>query len=478
MAQLTDEIKQEIQAGYRRFLDTKSLRPRHGQKLMIAAIARTLGGITSDAEGTRTSDNHVCVVEAGTGTGKTVAYALAAIPVAKALGKRLVISTATVALQEQIVNRDLPDVQATTGLEFSFELAKGRGRYLCINKLDDKLAGSDQTVIALYPDEEVFATDADTIALYQGMLEAMGRGEWAGDRDHWSYSQLSDDAWRAVASDHRQCTGRRCDNVGHCPFFKARESLGRADVVVTNHDMVMADLALGGGAILPDPADTIYVFDEGHHLPDKALGHFAHHTRVDGTTRWLASLGRNLIQASVDVAGGETLMRMLEELPALLDDIQLYQVQVLPTVEALATFDTSRDQGSPRFRFDQGVVPDSLIALAAELAKLFFKAQAHCANLVGAVEELIDVAAHNDKPALEAVHGAIATAASRLEGNALLWRSYAATDSDLPRARWITCSISRAPLITRFAHRQSWPTKPWPRSFGLSVTAPWLPRPR
>jgi ATP-dependent DNA helicase DinG len=51
-------------------------------------------------------------------------------------------------------------------------------------------------------------------------------------------------------------------------------------VIVTNHDMVLADLALGGGAVLPDPRDTLYVFDEGHHLPDKAIGHFAHYTRL------------------------------------------------------------------------------------------------------------------------------------------------------------------------------------------------------
>ncbi len=476
MAQLTDEIKQEIQAGYRRFLETRSLRPRHGQKLMIAAIARTLGGIESDASGERTSQNHVCVVEAGTGTGKTVAYALAAIPVAKALGKRLVISTATVALQEQIVNRDLPDVQATTGLEFSFELAKGRGRYLCINKLDDKLAGSDQTVIPLYPDEEVFATDADTMALYQGMLEALSKGEWVGDRDHWSYSQLSDEAWRGVASDHRQCTGRRCDNVGHCPFFKARETLGRADVVVTNHDMVMADLSLGGGAILPEPKETIYIFDEGHHLPDKALGHFAHHTRIDSTTRWLASLGRNLLQASVDIEGGDTMLRMLEELPSKLDDIQIFQGQVLPLIETIAEFDTSRDQGSPRYRFDRGEVPQTLADLAVELGKQYFRAQAHCMSIVGCVEELMDVAAAADKPPLEAVHAAISTAAARLEGNALLWRSYAEKDNDLPRARWITMldqsgtldyEICSSPILAD----QTLSSQLWEQAYGAVVTS-------
>ena len=72
----------------------------------------------------------------GTGTGKTIAYAVAAIPVARALNKRLVVATATIALQEQFVNKDLPDIRRHTGLDFSFTRAKGRRRYVCLSKLD------------------------------------------------------------------------------------------------------------------------------------------------------------------------------------------------------------------------------------------------------------------------------------------------------------------------------------------------------
>ena len=68
----------------------------------------------------------------------------------------------------------------------------------------------------------------------------------------------------------------------------------KVDVIVTNHDMVLADLALGGGAVLPDPRETIYVFDEGHHLPDKAINHFAHFTRLRSTADWLGQVEKNL----------------------------------------------------------------------------------------------------------------------------------------------------------------------------------------
>src|SRR5690554_6702392 len=133
---LSDEIKNTIQSAYTRFLDSKGLKARYGQRLMIAEVAKTLGTIAVDEEGKRSGDPAVLAIEAGTGTGKTVAYSLAAIPIAKAAGKRLVVATATVALQEQIVDKDLPDIIKNSGLHLSYALARGRGRYLCLSKLD------------------------------------------------------------------------------------------------------------------------------------------------------------------------------------------------------------------------------------------------------------------------------------------------------------------------------------------------------
>src|SRR5690554_3213001 len=138
---LDEALKGEIQAAYRRVLETQGLTPRYGQRLMIAEIARTLAGIEADDAGKRLSDEHVCVLEAGTGTGKTLAYLLAALPVAKARGKRLVIATATVALQEQVLHQDLPALKAHSGIDFGYALAKGRGRYVCVARLDQTLEG-------------------------------------------------------------------------------------------------------------------------------------------------------------------------------------------------------------------------------------------------------------------------------------------------------------------------------------------------
>ncbi|MFC6673561.1 DEAD/DEAH box helicase [Marinobacterium aestuariivivens] len=291
---LTEALKQEIQQAYRDFLAAKGLKPRHGQRQMVAHIARVLGNIEADASAVRQSGPHVCLVEAGTGTGKTLAYLLATIPIARAAGKKLILSTATVALQEQLVMKDLPDISLHAQLPVKFSLAKGRGRYLCINKVE-RLLDSQESMgqMALYEDELAHKLDEASVELYRDLLNEFAAGRWDGDRDNLR-QELEESLWYPLTSDHLQCSNRRCANFSACPFYRARESLDQVEVVIANHDLVMADLALGGGAILPDPADSIYVFDEGHHLAAKAIGHFAYSMRVGASGRWLAGVGRQL----------------------------------------------------------------------------------------------------------------------------------------------------------------------------------------
>lgn len=268
---LTDDLKKAIQTAYTAWLDARGFKARRGQREMIAHVARTL---TADRP-------RLVVIEAGTGTGKTAAYCLAAIPVAQALGKTMVLSTATIALQEQVTLQDIPDLKSNAGLQFSVSLAKGRGRYLCLKRLDDHLKYQSQTDIPLF--EEL---TGDFSALYQSMLDAFGRGSWDGELDSWP-EEMPDGAWKGVTTDHRGCSNTRCSFFKQCPFFKARNALDGCDVIVANHDLVLADLALGGGAVLPDPEDCIYVLDEAHHLADKTQNHFSSRARVNGTLQWL-----------------------------------------------------------------------------------------------------------------------------------------------------------------------------------------------
>ncbi|MFW6345444.1 MAG: DEAD/DEAH box helicase, partial [Halomonas sp.] len=261
---LDEALKGEIQAAYRRVLEGLELTPRYGQRLMIAEIARTLAGIEADEAGRRIGDQHVCVLEAGTGTGKTLAYLLAALPVAKARGKRLVVATATVALQEQVLHQDLPALRAHSGIDFDYALAKGRGRYVCVARLDQALDGGEENPTLSLFEQALDSAGDEFQALVASLGEAYGNGRWAGDRDSWPEA-IEDAHWRRLTVDHRQCTNRRCGHFGACAFFRARRDLDTADVIVANHDLVLADLSLGGGVVLPDPGDCIHIFDEGHH---------------------------------------------------------------------------------------------------------------------------------------------------------------------------------------------------------------------
>lgn len=438
---LDDAIKKTIQGAYSEFLNNKGLKARYGQKLMIAEIARTLGAITLDDEGIREGDGHVCVIEAGTGTGKTVAYLLAALPIAKALGKKLVVSTATVALQEQIINKDIPEVLRHSGLQFKVTLAKGRGRYLCLSKLDRLLSDVEAAADpnrALYEDE-LPPVSADSVKIYQSMMDALAANQWDGDRDNWA-NGIEDSDWQQVTTDHRQCTGRRCGNVSSCSFMRARDSLGTQDCIVTNHDLVLADLALGGGAILPAPEDTIYVFDEGHHLPDKALGHFAHHGRLIATSRWLEQGQKPFQTLLSQISGAGQVDRYGEQVPAALLDAKQQLDLLIPLLQPLMDTIDPDDQ-SQRYRFEQGLVPESIRMASLEAKRAFERLQ----DLLGKVlaelnESMEDSFCPVPKVDLENAHPVIATWQSRAEANRELWSSYALPDSEgkPPKARWVT----------------------------------------
>ncbi|WP_314407266.1 ATP-dependent DNA helicase DinG [Pseudomonas kuykendallii] len=450
---LSTELKSQIQGAYSRFLEAKGLKPRYGQRLMIAEVAKVLGAISTDDENRRDSDPAVVAVEAGTGTGKTVAYALATIPIAKAAGKRLVIATATVALQEQIVHKDLPDLMRNSGLNFSFALAKGRGRYLCLSKLDMLLQeGQAQSATAQLFEEDGFKIDVDENSqkLFNQMIEKLAGNRWDGDRDSWPEA-LEDQHWARLTTDHSQCTNRHCPNFQQCAFYKAREGMTKVDVIVTNHDMVLADLALGGGAVLPDPRDTLYVFDEGHHLPDKAIGHFAHFTRLRSTADWLAQMEKNLTKLLAQHPLPGELGRLIEKVPELTRELRSQQQFMFAACEQLADFKAGEDMEGrerPRHRFVGGLVPEHLRELGIELKKGFFQLTDVFTRLAELLKQAMDgepglgIASHQ----AEEWYPLFGSLLARAQGNWELWTAFTAEDPENspPMARWLTLADSGA----------------------------------
>jgi ATP-dependent DNA helicase DinG len=439
---LNEDLKGAIRQAYSAIIEGRSLTPRWGQRQMIAEIANTLARIPGPGEAPPKLPA-VCVIEAGTGTGKTIAYAVAAIPVAKALNKRLVVATATIALQEQFVNKDLPDIRRHSGLDFSFALAKGRRRYVCLSKLD-RVFGQEQgagELLPLYPEEMGQPVTADALPVYTAMIDALGKGQWDGDRDNWPQS-IAEDVWYGVTTDHSQCSGRRCPNIGQCSFFQARDALQNADIIVTNHDLTLSDLALGGGAILSAPEDSIYVFDEGHHLPDKALSHFSSFCRLHTTVQWLQESRKLLSQAAPELAALEALQRPLQRLPQKMDEAAAsLQVAEQAVAALFEDFEPDERRDDQQMRLPHGLVPPGLIPIATTLASQFQQLAQDLARMEALLEEALeDDFASLDKATIETWHINLGGLLGRAEGALGLWQEYAVTgEGELPpKARWIT----------------------------------------
>lgn len=357
---LDDSIKETIQQGYRQFLKSRDLKPRLGQKQMIAAIANSLGH--SDA------DKRLGVIEAGTGTGKTVGYLLSALPIARAKEKTVVVATGTIALQEQLILKDIPDLLEASGWDHQVALVKGRGRYVCNMRLEQCLDAikSKEAGLFLFEDEMPFNPNAQSEALYQELSESLEDNSWDGDRDAWD-TRIPDTDWQTLTVDHRQCTGRRCQFVDQCPFFKARAELEEADCIVANHDLVMADLALGGGAILPPPEDCIYIFDEGHRLGETAVKHFGAQCRINTTLNWLERVPKQLKGQTPVFEKDKTIIDMLPRIDSGANEIVALLTTCYPQFQAY--LDNLEDDRQ-LYRFPQGDVGEGTRELAQNISAL------------------------------------------------------------------------------------------------------------
>lgn len=346
MTELTDASKQNIQALYRDFLRARNLKPRLGQKQMIAEVAKILSRIHDEAA------PPIGFIEAGTGTGKTLAYLVGALPVALEREMPLVISTATVSLQTQLIEKDLPDLVEATELMVSWALAKGRRRYVCPIRLEaalETVSGQD----AMYPDELTLVLDDDDRTLVEGLSRAWVDGSWRGDMDQ--IPEVIPDAVRtAITTDHRRCQGRQCRSFSVCPYFLARESWLEADVLIVNHDLLMADLKLGGGVILPPLEKTILVIDEAHQLARVAADQFTNHIRIAQSLGAIKSLERVLGTLASALPSAHRLNADLGKLPASLTALGHQLAQwgklTLAKLGALDDRDFTYQQGGSRFR--------------------------------------------------------------------------------------------------------------------------------
>ena len=475
---ILDQVKLDIQSYYSQFLQNRNLKPRYGQKLMIAEIAKTISTIELDEKGRCGPDSSaLCIVEAGTGTGKTIAYLVATLPLAKALGKQVVIATATVALQEQIMFKDIPELQSNTDMEFSCLIAKGRGRYLCLSKLENllRMNSSQEAMQDLYGLELEDPSQMDK-QIYQDMMNALDEKRWQGDRDDWSET-LDNQQWRAVSVENGQCSGSRCSNYSSCYFFKSRQLLQQSDCIIANQDLVLADLSLGGGAILPHPADTIYIFDEAHHLSAKGLAHFSHYVQLKSSLGWLDQCKRlfNRLQQQAGL-----------ELKALFGQADAENLETRHKLnEAYLLFEKFHTEKmhaelkQSQYTFEKGVVDPELREICGILYLCFSQLGQTLDKVLNRVRQCMENdGGEIDSTMAESWYPGLGSIQARCEASLMLWYHFANQDesADIPHARWLTftkpqdeleISLSCSPILAAEALSE----KLWSECFAAILTS-------
>jgi len=280
-------------------------------------LARTIPGYTTREEqiGMAAAVDHALrtrgrlVVEAGTGTGKTFAYVVPAL----LSGRRVVISTGTRTLQDQLFSRDLPMVAAALGRPVRIALLKGRANYLCLHRLD--LAEQQATMRGL----------SREVATALPKVRDWSRSTRRGDVAEFPLLGESAPVWPWVTSTRDNCLGPDCAAFERCHVVQARRDAQAADVIIVNHHLLMADLVLkeeGFGDLLPS-ADAV-VIDEAHQLAEVAamfLGFVVSARQIQALTRDLAS---ELLGGAphVDMAAAQTLERQVADLQYAFGDLR------------------------------------------------------------------------------------------------------------------------------------------------------------
>ncbi len=235
----------------------KGFEPRQQQQQMASDIIQAY------------NENQITLIEAGTGTGKSIAYLLPALVAAVRHNERTVISTNTITLQEQLINKDIPALVSALNLKVKAVLVKGMNNYVCLRKLDDA-----QSELLLYPPDEKAELE---------QIDAWRRITPDGSRS--SLPMVPSQAtWERVGAESDSCSHHECPHYQECFFFKARRQANDANIVVSNHSLLFADLHRRAETnnydtpcILPNYQRL--VLDEAHHIEDVATDYFA--LRVD-----------------------------------------------------------------------------------------------------------------------------------------------------------------------------------------------------
>ncbi|MXN27063.1 ATP-dependent DNA helicase DinG [Delftia sp. CH05] len=436
-------------------------RNREGQRKMAAQVAQTLSQaqLGKIDEGAPEPTRSIAVVQAGTGVGKSLAYSIPAISMALARGTRVLISTATVALQEQLVNKDLPALAQQLEQPFKFALAKGRGRFVCKLKLE-RLASTgeaqDEDLDDLFAEEKAQAQSRVArpalelearMQFYKNMANALASQAWDGDRDSLETPPEAE-AWSPVAAESSSCTGKHCPAFSNCVYYERRKDLVAAQVIVANHDLLLSSL---GARLLPELDNCLLVLDEAHHLPATALGQFAGEMDLS-RLGWIDKLTSRALRVNTLVEVEE-----LADLPSHASQLR-QQLQELARLVMELYGDTLKSQkdswGPARVRVPRGMLPEPLLEPLGRAAH-------HANSFLDALRAISKAlrAAIKDNPEearrLSTAYAQVGALAPRLESvydTAQLLMQQPAQDDDssrVPNAKWFTLETDGEYIVVK-----------------------------
>jgi ATP-dependent DNA helicase DinG len=411
---LSETVKQQIRDAQ---LKLKTALPnyhnRPGQNKLIAEMANIVAGQYH-------RHDRIGLIEAGTGTGKSLAYLLATLPCALAQKKTLVIATATVALQEQLINKDIPFFRQHSGIEFDYNLVKGRSRYACIERLKQQIGQPDLLT----------STERNQFAMLETLYQAWQQRSWLGDKDTLPVA-VDDALWHSISADPYHCS-KHDKRHQHCPFHLARAEISDAQVLVVNHSLLLADLA-AGNAILPSPEDCIYVIDEAHHLPACGRDYFAAFALLSQPQLWLDKLGQ-LAQQLIQNLPETSLKDLLK-----LDDLRNELLGLLKPIERnLAEWQSCWFTGTEQkeYRFEHAALPK----LWQQQAELIASCAQKALNVLEKISSAIaEVALPQAKRKSQSkLLQELSQQAQKLEQQQALWQLFAKPQAEPAfQARWL-----------------------------------------
>ena len=324
----------------------------------------------------------VGLIEAGTGTGKTLSYLISALPWAVATKKKLIVATATTNLQDQLLVTELPKLTGSTSMKFSYALAKGQSRYCCIRKLMDNNRPEPETANhstasqgnlfklvseMTSPEEEgkEFASPEMEFSkpkkqFFKKVFDLWEQKLWDGDKDHWTEEGFREEWWHHLRMDRDDCDNSRCQWFMECPYYMARNRVFEVDLVITNHHLLLADLRIGGGKLLPEISKSLLILDEAHRFPENARDQLTAKGSPEAMHRWSLA--------------GSRVVSLLKKRGVLPNEAESALANIVPVIEnfkkscgllkkqvkeILARPD-QRNLMENNFLFDKGLVPERL----------------------------------------------------------------------------------------------------------------------